>query len=50
MGLGGVLAAGCSIGQGLSGLSTLAVASLPAAVGIVLGAWLALRLLPVTLR
>ena len=46
MGLGGVLAAGCSIGQGLSGLSTLAVASLPAVVGIVGGAWLSLRLLP----
>lgn len=46
MGLGGVLAAGCSIGQGLSGLSTLAVASLPAVVGIGGGAWLALRLLP----
>lgn len=38
MGSGGVLAMGCSIGQGLSGLSTLAWASLPAAVGIVLGA------------
>ena len=50
MGLGGVLAAGCSIGQGLSGLSTLAVASLPAVVGIVLGTWLALRLLPITWR
>lgn len=46
MGLGGVLAAGCSIGQGLSGLSTLALASIPAVVGIVTGAWLALRLLP----
>ena len=46
MGFGGVLAAGCSIGQGLSGLSTLAVASLPAAAGIVLGAVLMLVLTP----
>ena len=38
MGLGGVLAVGCSIGQGLSGLSTLAFASLPVAAGIVAGA------------
>ncbi len=43
MGFGGVLAAGCSIGQGLTGLSTLAFASFAAATGIVLGAWLALR-------
>ena len=38
MGLGGVVAMGCSIGQGLSGLSTLSLASMPAAFGIVLGA------------
>lgn len=38
MGFGGVLAVGCSIGQGLSGLSTLAIASLPACFGIVVGA------------
>lgn len=44
MGLGGVLAVGCSIGQGLSGLSTLAFASLPAVVGIVAGAVAALKL------
>ena len=37
MGFGGVLAVGCSIGQGLSGLSTLALASIPACLGIVLG-------------
>lgn len=42
MGFGGVVAVGCSIGQGLSGLSTLAWASFPAAAGIVLGALLAL--------
>lgn len=44
MGLGGVLAVGCSIGQGLSGLSTLAYASAPACIGIVAGALLVLRL------
>lgn len=44
MGFGGVLAAGCSIGQGLTGLSTLAFASLPAVAGIVLGALAALQL------
>jgi uncharacterized membrane protein YedE/YeeE len=39
MGVGGVLAVGCTIGQGLSGLSTLAWASAPACLGIVAGAW-----------
>lgn len=43
MGFGGVVAAGCSIGQGLAGLSTLAFASVVAMAGIVLGAWLSLR-------
>lgn len=46
MGFGGVLAAGCSIGQGLTGLSTLAWASFPAALGIAMGGWAALRLRP----
>lgn len=45
MGFGGLLAAGCSIGQGLSGLSTLAWASLPAVAGIALGTPVALRVL-----
>lgn len=44
MGFGGVLAVGCSIGQGLTGLSSLAWASLPAVAGIVLGALAALRI------
>jgi len=44
MGFGGVLAVGCSIGQGLSGLSTLAFASAPACLGIVAGALFILRL------
>ena len=38
MGVGGVLAMGCTIGQGLSGLSTLSLTSLFAVAGIVLGA------------
>ena len=45
MGFGGLLAAGCSIGQGLSGLSTLAWATGPAVVGIGVGTWTWLQLL-----
>ena len=45
MGVGAILAGGCNIGQGLSGMSTLSVGSLLAVIGIVLGmglgiAWL----------
>jgi uncharacterized membrane protein YedE/YeeE len=43
MGAGGALALGCSIGQGLTGLSTLAFGSFLAAAGILLGGFLALR-------
>jgi hypothetical protein len=43
MGIGGALAAGCSIGHGLSGLSTLALMSFPASGGVLAGAALALR-------
>lgn len=43
MGIGGALAFGCSIGQGLTGLSTLAFSSIFAAAGIVTGARLAWR-------
>lgn len=43
MGIGGAMALGCSIGQGLSGVSTLALGSFLAAGGIFLGASLALR-------
>jgi hypothetical protein len=43
MGAGGALALGCSIGQGLTGLSTLAFGSFLAAGGILLGGFLALR-------
>ena len=38
MGVGGSLALGCSIGQGLTGLSTLALSSVVAVAGILLGA------------
>ena len=43
MGIGGVLALGCSIGQGLTGISTLSLASFLAVTGIVLGALLGIR-------
>jgi uncharacterized protein len=43
MGCGGAMALGCTIGQGLTGLSTLALPSAVAATGIVLGAAAALR-------
>lgn len=42
MGIGGVFALGCSIGQGITGLSTLSLQSLLAAASIVVGALLAL--------
>ncbi len=38
MGIGGVTALGCTVGQGLSGLSTLSATSFVAVLGIVLGA------------
>ncbi|TEA74229.1 YeeE/YedE family protein [Allopusillimonas ginsengisoli] len=41
MGVGGSLATGCSIGQGLTGMSTLAYSSMIAALSIVAGARLA---------
>lgn len=43
MGIGGAMALGCSIGQGLTGFSTLSFGSLLAMAGIALGATLALR-------
>ncbi len=43
MGVGGVTAMGCTIGQGITGVSTLALGSFVALAGIVLGAVLALR-------
>ena len=43
MGVGGVTAMGCTIGQGLTGISTLSLTSFTALAGIVLGAVAALR-------
>ena len=43
MGAGGAMAYGCSVGQGLTGVSTLALASFVAMTGIVLGAAIGLR-------
>jgi hypothetical protein len=43
MGAGGVMALGCSIGQGLTGISTLALASFVAVAGILVGSGFGLR-------
>jgi len=43
MGVGGALAMGCSIGQGITGMSTLSFISMIAFIGILAGAWLAVR-------
>lgn len=43
MGVGGVTAMGCTVGQGLSGLSTLGLTSVIAVAGIVLGALIGFR-------
>ena len=43
MGTGGVMAFGCSVGQGLTGLSTLSLSSLIAIAGIMLGTGAGLR-------
>jgi uncharacterized protein len=43
MGAGGAMAYGCSVGQGLTGLSTLALASFVAVAGILLGTAAGLR-------
>ena len=43
MGVGGVLALGCTVGQGLSGVSTLSLGSFVALGSIVVGAMAALK-------
>jgi hypothetical protein len=43
MGIGGAMAYGCSVGQGLTGLSTLAMPSFIAVAGILAGAALGIR-------
>jgi uncharacterized protein (TIGR01244 family) len=45
MGVGGVTALGCTIGQGLAGISTLAISSFIAFIGFVVGAALAMKYL-----
>lgn len=45
MGVGGVLALGCTVGQGITGISTLALGSLLAIGGIILGGLWGLRAL-----
>lgn len=45
MGTGGVLALGCTIGQGLTGVSTLSLGSVLAAVSIIAGGFLGTRLI-----
>ncbi len=44
MGFGGVLAMGCTIGQGITGFSTLAVGSMMALVSIVFGSALTMKI------
>lgn len=44
MGFGGVLAMGCTIGQGITGLSTLAVGSLIAFIAIIFGSALTMKI------
>jgi hypothetical protein len=45
MGFGGVMSAGCTVGQGLTGVATLGLGSLLAIGGIILGAILAVKLM-----
>ena len=45
MGTGGVLALGCTIGQGITGLSTLAIGSLLAIAAIIAGAFYGIKYL-----
>jgi uncharacterized protein len=49
MGFGGVTALGCTVGQGLSGISTLALGSLLALPGFILGGYLGVRYLQMRL-
>jgi len=44
MGIGGVLGLGCTIGQGITGISTLAMGSFLAFIGIVFGAAMTMRI------
>jgi uncharacterized membrane protein YedE/YeeE len=43
MGFGGVTAMGCTIGQGVTGISTLAVGSIITTLAIVAGSWATMK-------
>lgn len=43
MGIGGVLSLGCTIGQGVTGISTLALGSIIATISIMLGCAITMR-------
>ena len=43
MGFGGVLALGCTVGQGITGMSTLALGSLLALISIIFGSALTMK-------
>ena len=45
MGLGGVMALGCTIGQGITGVSTLALGSFLSLAAIITGGFWGLRVL-----
>jgi uncharacterized membrane protein YedE/YeeE len=49
MGFGGVTALGCTVGQGLSGISTLALGSFLALPGFIFGGYLGVRYLQMRL-
>jgi uncharacterized membrane protein YedE/YeeE len=44
MGFGGVLALGCTIGQGITGMSTLALGSLLSLISIIFGSALTMKI------
>lgn len=45
MGIGGVLAGGCTVGAGLSGVATLSSSAVIALLAIIAGAWIAARVI-----
>jgi hypothetical protein len=45
MGIGGVVALGCTIGHGLTGVSLLALGSVVSVCSILVGGWVGLRYL-----
>jgi len=45
MGMGGIMAGGCTIGQGMTGIASLSLTAFIATAAIIAGAWLGIRLL-----